>query len=252
MEPILNYIKNLGKIIKTENISIDNILISISKLLNVGVILADNKGEIIFEIAKNIGSLGMKVGNKIKLEEQLVSQLSTIYEKEINISFDNLYTTMINKNISKKIFGILLPLRVSMENIGILIIYKKDVQFDNNIDIFCEYIEVVLGIIMHNNNKTKSINEQKDILSVKSSISTLSYSELLAVVSIFNALKGESGILVTSKIADEMDITRSVIVNALKKFESASIIETRSLGMKGTYIKILNEHIINEIQKFKN
>ena len=57
--------------------------------------------------------------------------------------------------------------------------------------------------------------------------------------------------LVASKIADKCDITRSVIVNALRKFESAGIIETRSSGMKGTYIKILNDAVYDEIDKIK-
>ena len=38
--------------------------------------------------------------------------------------------------------------------------------------------------------------------------------------------------LVASKVADKVGITRSVIVNALRKFESAGIIESRSLGLK--------------------
>ena len=46
-------------------------------------------------------------------------------------------------------------------------------------------------------------------------------------------------------------ITRSVIVNALRKFESAGIIESRSSGMKGTYIKVCNEFAYGEIRKMK-
>ena len=57
-----------------------------------------------------------------------------------------------------------------------------------------------------------------------------------------NELKGSEGVLVASRIADRSGITRSVIVNALRKLESAGIIETRSLGMKGTHIKILNKN----------
>ena len=57
------------------------------------------------------------------------------------------------------------------------------------------------------------------------------------------------GLLVASKIADRAGITRSVIVNALRKLESAGVIETRSLGMKGTYIKILNDRLISEFLK---
>ena len=49
-----------------------------------------------------------------------------------------------------------------------------------------------------------------------------------------------------------MKITRSVIVNALRKFESAGVIESKSLGMKGTYIKVLNEYLLDEVQKMKD
>ena len=59
------------------------------------------------------------------------------------------------------------------------------------------------------------------------------------------------GILVASKIADRSGITRSVIVNALRKLESASVIETRSLGMKGTRIKILNPKLKSELENIK-
>ena len=51
------------------------------------------------------------------------------------------------------------------------------------------------------------------------------------------------------KIADSVGITRSVIVNALRKFESAGLIETKSLGMKGTYIRVKNEFLLDELKK---
>lgn len=80
---------------------------------------------------------------------------------------------------------------------------------------------------------------------------TLSYSETEAMVHIFDELNGLEGVLVASKIADKVGITRSVIVNALRKFESAGVIESRSSGMKGTYIKVLNDYIYQEIQDAK-
>ena len=59
------------------------------------------------------------------------------------------------------------------------------------------------------------------------------------------------GILVASKIADRVGITRSVIVNALRKFESAGVIESRSSGMKGTYIKVINDVVFDELAEIK-
>ena len=87
---------------------------------------------------------------------------------------------------------------------------------------------------------------------VQMAIGTLSYSELEAVEHIFEELDGKEGLLVASKIADRVGITRSVIVNALRKFESAGVIESRSLGMKGTHIKILNDKLMEELKKLKN
>ncbi|HHU65109.1 MAG TPA: HTH domain-containing protein, partial [Streptococcus sp.] len=51
-------------------------------------------------------------------------------------------------------------------------------------------------------------------------------------------------------IADRIGITRSVIVNALRKLESAGIIESRSLGMKGTYLKVINEGIFDKLKEY--
>ena len=102
----------------------------------------------------------------------------------------------------------------------------------------------------------RSVNEEnaeenRKIAIVKSAISTLSFSELEAIIHIFEELNGNEGVLVASKIADRVGITRSVIVNALRKFESAGVIESRSSGMKGTYIKVINDVVFAELEEVK-
>ncbi len=94
-------------------------------------------------------------------------------------------------------------------------------------------------------------DEARKKATVQVALGTLSYSELEAVIHILNELEGNEGLLVASKIADRVGITRSVIVNALRKFESAGVIESKSLGMKGTYIKVLNERLFEELKKLK-
>ena len=97
----------------------------------------------------------------------------------------------------------------------------------------------------------ENAEESRKIQIVKSAIGTLSFSELEAIIHIFDELDGTEGILVASKIADRVGITRSVIVNALRKFESAGVIESRSSGMKGTYIKVLNDVVFQELEEIK-
>lgn len=88
----------------------------------------------------------------------------------------------------------------------------------------------------------ESSEEHHKELDVKAATRTLSKLEIQAMSYVLNELGGEmSGTLITSRLADKVGITRSVIVNALKKCESAGLIETKSAGMKGTKIKIIND-----------
>src|SRR5690625_6635312 len=41
------------------------------------------------------------------------------------------------------------------------------------------------------------------------------------------------------------------ILNALRKLESAGVIESRSLGMKGTFIKVKKEKFLDELDRIK-
>ena len=86
---------------------------------------------------------------------------------------------------------------------------------------------------------------------VQIAFTALSFSELKRLLIFLGELDGNEGLLVASKIADRVGITRSVIVNALRKFESAGLIETKSLGMKGTYIRVLNDLLFEELKNRK-
>ena len=65
----------------------------------------------------------------------------------------------------------------------------------------------------------------------------------------YSRLQNPTNDIVASKIADNVGITRSVIVNALRKFESAGVIDCKSSGMKETYIKVVNEYVFEELSK---
>jgi len=117
--------------------------------------------------------------------------------------------------------------------------------------ILAEYGATVIGMEILRTRADKIEEEARNKAVVQMAIGTLSYSELEAVENIFAELDGDEGILVASKIADQLGITRSVIVNALRKFESAGVIQSRSLGMKGTYIKVKNPYLLEQLEKRK-
>ncbi|MCL2593508.1 MAG: HTH domain-containing protein [Defluviitaleaceae bacterium] len=80
-------------------------------------------------------------------------------------------------------------------------------------------------------------------------INAMSYTEISAVSLMLKLLTNGEGILVSGKVAEELGITRSVVVNAIRKLESAGVVESRSLGMKGTFIKVLNNDLFTEFAK---
>ena len=146
----------------------------------------------------------------------------------------------------------IVPILGSGQRLGTLVLSRYNDKFTDDDLVISEYSATVIGLeVLRALSEELEIEMRKKAV-VQMAIGTLSYSELEAVEHIFDELNGKEGLLVASKIADRVGITRSVIVNALRKFESAGVIESRSLGMKGTHIKILNDKLIPELKKEKN
>ena len=180
----------------------------------------------------------------VMLNERLLSILST---KE-NV---NLETLGFSYEAVQGCQAIITPIDIAGERLGTLFIYKRDTTYSIDDISLSEYGTAVVGLEMLRSVNEESAEETRKEHIVQSAISTLSFSELEAIIHIFDELGGTEGILVASKVADRVGITRSVIVNALRKFESAGVIESRSSGMKGTYIKVLNDYVFTELEKIR-
>ncbi|OBZ16873.1 MULTISPECIES: GTP-sensing pleiotropic transcriptional regulator CodY [Bacillales] len=138
------------------------------------------------------------------------------------------------------------------DRLGTLVLTRLSGTFDDDDLILAEYGSTIVGMEILRERTEEIEQEVRSRAVVAVAVGSLSFSELEAVEHIFEELDGKEGLLVASKIADRVGITRSVIVNALRKLESAGVIETRSLGMKGTYIKILNHQLLQELDKIKS
>ena len=182
------------------------------------------------------------------IDEMLNERLLSILSTKENVNLETLGFT------PEKVQGykaIVTPINIAGERLGTLFLYKKDAAYEIDDIILSEYGTTVVGLEMLRSVNEESAEETRKEQIVQSAISTLSFSELEAIIHIFDELDGMEGILVASKIADRVGITRSVIVNALRKFESAGVIESRSSGMKGTYIKVVNDYVFKELEKIK-
>ncbi|MBO8137988.1 MAG: GTP-sensing pleiotropic transcriptional regulator CodY [Desulfotomaculum sp.] len=143
------------------------------------------------------------------------------------------------------------PILGAGSRLGTLVLAKYNENFTDDDLILAEYGATVVAMEILRARADRMEEEARKKAAVQIALGTLSYSELDAVQHIFKQLDGDEGVLVASKIADRVGITRSVIVNALRKFESAGVIESKSLGMKGTYIRVLNDRLLEELEKMK-
>lgn len=97
----------------------------------------------------------------------------------------------------------------------------------------------------------KDDDNDDEIDKVTNTFNTLSPSEKNAAVFLFHEFNGmDEGVIVASKVADKYNVTRSLIVSALKKLEIAGLVASNSLGMKGTYIKIKNKVLLEVMAKY--
>lgn len=144
----------------------------------------------------------------------------------------------------------IVPVNGGGERLGTLIL-ARSAEFTDEDLILAEQAATVVGMEILRAHAGELEEEARKKAAVQIALGTLSYSEMEAVQHIFDELDGSEGLLVASKIADRVGITRSVIVNALRKFESAGVIESRSLGMKGTHIKVLNDRLVEELRKLR-
>lgn len=177
-------------------------------------------------------------------------QLMTILDLKENISLDTIFADIPN---SANYLACVVPIIAGGKRLGTFLLYREQGEGNYATDdlILAEYGATIVAVEILSSLKDENDAEERRISIVKSAISTLSYSELEAIFHIFEKLNGNEGLLIASKIADKVGITRSVIVNALRKFESAGVIESRSLGMKGTYIKVLNPALLDELNRLR-
>ena len=251
---LLDKTRKIGKLLHNNNSSkvvFNDICRVLCDILSSNVLVISRKGKVLgVGDAQGVESITELIVDHVGgfIDSMLNERLLAILSTKENV---NLETLGFEEGDVKKFQAIITPIEIAGERLGTLFIYKCDAQYDIDDIILCEYGTTVVGLEMLRAVNEENAEENRKLAVIKSAIGTLSYSEMEAVVHIFEELNGMEGILVASKIADKVGITRSVIVNALRKFESAGVIESRSSGMKGTYIKVLKDMVFDEIEKLK-
>lgn len=251
---LLDKTRKINKLLhnsSSQKVVFNDICKVLSEILESNILVISKKGKVL--------GIGRKTGVD-EIGELLTGEMGMMIDKMLNERLLSVLSTKENVNLAtlgfesediKKFQAIIAPIDIAGERLGTLFIYKCNEQYEIDDIILSEYGTTVVGLEMMRSVNEENAEEERKVQIVKSAISTLSFSELEAIIHIFDELDGTEGILIASKIADRVGITRSVIVNALRKFESAGVIESRSSGMKGTYIKVINDVVFDELEKLK-
>ena len=237
IQKLLHNNQNTGKVV------FNDICLVLCGVLESNVLVLSRKGKVLGsgkreEIPALSGlvkdSLGSYIDNE--MNERLLSILST---KE-NL---NLQMLGFEEEAASRYYAIATPIDIAGDRNGTLFLYRESKPYSIDDIILAEYATTVVGLEIVRSKNEESAAAIRDQKVAESAFSSLSVMEIEAIHQVFEELNGKEGILVTSRVADKAHITRSVIVNALRKLESAGVIESRSSGMKGTFIRLLNENL---------
>jgi len=234
---LLDKTRKIGKLLHNNNSSkvvFNDICKVLTDILDSSVLVISKKGKV----------LGLSHKDGVKdLTELIVDKVGGFIDGDFNERLLSILSTKENVNLATLGFeqedilqysAIITPIDIAGERLGTLFVYRYKNPYDIDDIILCEYGTTVVSLEMLRSVSEEEAEEARKKQIVKSAIHTLSVSEQDAMIHIFHELDSTEGILVASRIADRVGITRSVIVNALRKFESAGVIESRSSGMKGT------------------
>jgi transcriptional pleiotropic repressor len=222
--------------------------------MQVNVFVLSRKGKVLGSAHSDSFSemwLHQADSGELRIPLETNERLLRISETAANLLSDDKLLSPVDTAFDGDIVTIV-PIIGGGDRLGTLVLSGEEQSFGDDDLILAEYGSTIIGmeILRERVEEREAEARSKAIVSV--AVNSLSFSELEAVEQVFEELEGREGLLVASKIADRAGITRSVIVNALRKLESAGVIETRSLGMKGTYNRILNSQLLQELEHRKN
>ncbi|MBP3230930.1 GTP-sensing pleiotropic transcriptional regulator CodY [Anaerovibrio sp.] len=260
MATLLDRTRKINRVLQRfHNVEYKEIATVLSNVIDANIYIVDTDGRIHGYAFQDDFECDLMVDNVVSLgrfPRHYVNWLKKVDETSANLrSKSGLCAFVEGSETECKFHGkntTIVPIYGVGERIGTLVVARYNEDFTNDDLLLAEYGAAVVGMEMLHDRTRRHQEENQKRENVRMALGTLSISEALATVDIFRELGGKDGSVNASKIAVNLNITRSVIVNALRKLESAGVVEPKSQGMKGTHIKVLNEYLwdgIDELAK---
>ena len=243
---------------RSESVEYDGISRVLSNVLEANVYITDESGAICGYALFDDYDEDLMVNEVIeqgRFPRKYVDWLNRLEETHVNLRVEG--QASYEKEIAQLFRGqniAITPIFGPRRRLGTLVVATGKKEFGDPDLLLCEYGATVVGMEMLRDASQRNEIEARQREAVRIAVETLSYSERKAAHAILQELASQGkfeGRLIASRIADEAKITRSVIVNALRKFESAGVIESKSLGMKGTFVRVTNSYLMEKLPELE-
>lgn len=250
---ILEKIRRLNRVLTestTGSFSYDELSEMLRSILSANVYITDAAGYVLgvgYENAEDTSTVADEAGGE-RLSEAHNSKFLMLKQTAANITGREVRELLGRDYAMADKYHCIVPSVCGGKRRGTLILTRYRDKFDEEDIALCEYGAAVVALEIQRKSRLAAEEETRRNAAVNMAIGTLSFSERDAVNKLLDEFSGNEGTIVTSKVAEKYGITNSVLVNALRKLESAGVLDSRSMGMKGTRIKI-NMDCFREIAK---
>lgn len=239
-EKFLGTMKNLNALIpfsKNNSELLNGIANVAGQCTNSNAIFMNSNGKILAGLNNVPSEMKSEKDEDWFIDQKMYGQITKFNDIKSNVNLEGLenYTSAV----------------IPVQNGGSLLLFKnKEEQFSEDEIVNAELCANNVALINQQQKYEQEESEKRELKVAQDVLNSLSFTEIDVVAEVFEYVKDGEGFVVASKIADKNGYARSVTVNALRKLESAGVVQTRSLGVKGTYIKVINSKLCSEIKKF--
>ena len=214
----------------------ENISSMLSECLDADVMVIDADGHVRTKVTRGDDfAFGEEIPKATR--ERLLNMLST------------------NENTVPGMYGfsregkmLLAPIFESGNRLATLVLFR-DATFEVDDVLIAEYASIILATAFGYERELMERRNAHEQYTAESALKSLTHKEMMAIGPVMEQIGWDEGIVVTSKLADGMGITRSALVNAIHKLGAAGVVESRSAGYNGTRIRVLNSKLQEEVKK---
>lgn len=263
IQEVLDKIRQVKRVVQTEDIISEDkgsdfpfqrLVEEISEILAVNAYLLNYEGQLLgyLSIFDDINSARThQMMEEKQLDPNYMKRVQELTVTLTNIPVEDERTIFANEYAANFPNGktTIIPIIGHGRGLGYLILARKKHAFDAGDMILGEYVATILAIEIENLLHQQEDHQQKNRLMAKKAVASLSFSELAAMRTILKDKTEPSFRFTASRLAEKEGLTRSIIVNGIRKMESANILSSQSLGTKGTFIDLYTEENLHLIQE---